>query len=74
MPIEQKSNLEQALSKLDAEFIRVLEDVVDALLENGTLRITDLPAQALEKLNQRKRTRAHLRNALDLIGDDDGIL
>lgn len=65
----------QELSQLDADFIRVLEDLIDALVANGTLRLTDLPAEALQKLNQRKSARARLRDALDLIEDDEeGLL
>lgn len=58
------------LSALDASFIRVLEDLIDALLANGTLRLTDLPPQVLEKLQQRKGARQRLQNFLDLIEDD----
>lgn len=63
----------QELSALDVDFIRVLEDLIDALLANGTLRLTDLPPLALEKLSQRKQVRGRLRDSLDLIdssGDD----
>lgn len=61
---------EHELSALDADFIRVLEDLIDALLANGTLRLTDLPPRALEKLQQRKHVRQRLQNSLDLIDDD----
>lgn len=61
---------ERELSALDANFIRVLEDLIDALLANGTLRLTDLPPQALEKLQLRKQARQRLQNSLDLIDDD----
>lgn len=64
----------QELSALDADFIRVLEDLIDALLSNGTLRLTDPPPQALEKLSQRKRVRQRLRNSLDLIDDGEELL
>lgn len=57
----------QELSALDADFIRVLEDLIDALLANGTLRLTDLPPLAMEKLSQRKQVRERLRDSLDLI-------
>ena len=57
----------QELSALDVDFIRVLEDLIDALLANGTLRLTDLPPLALEKLSQRKQVRERLRDSLDLI-------
>lgn len=65
---------QQDFSALDDDFIRVLEDLIDALLSNGTLRLTDLPPQALEKLNRRKRVRERLRNSLDLLPDDDGLI
>lgn len=61
------------LGQLDADFIRVLEDLIDVLVDNGTLRLTDLPPQALEKLSQRKRARARLRDSLDLIDDEEGL-
>ena len=64
----------QDFSALDDDFIRVLEDLIDALLSNGTLRLTDLPPQALEKLNRRKQVRERLRNSLDLLPDDDGLI
>ena len=72
MEKDQARNAE--LSNLDAGFIRVLEDLIDALLPNGTLRLTDLPPEALAKLKQRKHRRKRLRNALDLIDDEDSIL
>ncbi|NYT45638.1 hypothetical protein H0A64_12480 [Alcaligenaceae bacterium] len=70
----QDENDKRRLDALDVEFIRVLEDVIDALLENGTLRLTDLPAEALHKLNQRKTARQSLRDSLSLIDDDDTII
>ncbi|MDH1815140.1 hypothetical protein [Comamonas aquatica] len=65
---------QQDFSALDDDFIRVLEDLIDALLSNGTLRLTDLPPQALEKLNRRKKVRERLRNSLDLLPDDDSLI
>jgi len=65
----QKDN---GFSQLDAEFVRVLEDLIDALISNGTLRLTDLPVQAQRKLTERKQQRARLSEELDLLPDDDG--
>lgn len=61
-----------SFSRLDADFVRVLEDLIDALIANGTLRLTDLPAEAQRKLNERKRQRALLSDHLDLLDNDDG--
>jgi hypothetical protein len=40
--------------RLDAEFVRVIEDVIDALTERHLLNITDLPESAQAKLFARK--------------------
>ncbi len=64
----------QQMNTLDIDFVRVLEDLIDVLIENGTIRLTDLPAQAQQKLTQRKQARRRLRETLDLIGEDDEII
>lgn len=69
-----RKSLEHDLSELDIDFIRVLEDLIDALISNGSLRLTDLPEQAIDKLNKRKSLRKRLSNSLDLIEDDDSII
>lgn len=65
---------EREMHDLDDGFIRVLEDLIDALLANGTLRLTDLPPQALEKLERRKATRLRIRDANSLINDDEELI
>lgn len=62
------------LSTSDSDFIRVLEDLIDVLIANGTIRMTDLPPQALAKLHARKQARQRLRNSLDLLDDDDALI
>ncbi len=64
-------------SSLDADFVRVIEDVIDALLTKNIINATDLPAEAQAKLFARKsfRDRAS-RNSLNLFapyGSDDVI-
>ena len=71
--MDQDNKGQAEFSALDVEFIRVLEDLIDALVANGTLRLTDLPPQALEKLNKRKGARRRLRGSLDLIDDEDNL-
>jgi len=58
---------QEAFQALDADFVRVLEDVIDLLIANNVIRITDLPAEAQRKLFSRKRFRdSQARNALTL--------
>lgn len=72
--LEEPRRNQKDFSDLDDDFIRVLEDLIDALLSNGALRLTDLPPQALEKLNRRKQVRERLRNSLDLLPEDDSLI
>ncbi|MFA7438081.1 hypothetical protein [Castellaniella sp.] len=62
------------MQMLDTDFVRVLEDLIDVLIENGTIRLTDLPIEAQQKLTQRKQARRRLRDTLDLMGDGDEII
>lgn len=68
---EQDESIKEQLSTSDAELVRVLEDLIDVLIANGTIRMTDLPPKALEKLTSRKQTRRKLNNSLNLLGDDE---
>jgi hypothetical protein len=59
-------------ASLDADFIRVIEDVIDTLISKNVINITDLPVEAQTKLFGRKgyRERAS-KDALKLFGDGD---
>ena len=50
-----------ALQQSDQGFIRVLEDVVDLLIEKGLIALNDLPQDARDKIAQRKALRRNLR-------------
>lgn len=47
-------------ANLDASFLRVLEDVIDALIRRNVLNVTDLPMEAQLKLFDRKHHREGL--------------
>jgi hypothetical protein len=59
--------------QLDADFIRVLEDLIDALVRQRVINITDLPPAAQRKLYSRKDHRAPTAlTELNLLGDAPG--
>lgn len=58
------------LSATDQDFVRVLEDVVELLIERGIILFTDLPASAQQKMLLRQRLRENMSASLDLLGDD----
>ena len=62
------------LTASDLRLVRVLEDIVDLLIERDVIRFTDLPEQAQEKLMERKSLRASMRTGLDLLGGADDAL
>lgn len=58
---------EGAFQELDADFVRVLEDLIDLLIARNVIRITDLPPEAQRKLFSRKSFRDNRgRNSLSL--------
>jgi hypothetical protein len=60
----------EAFGRLDADFVRVLEDVIDTLIIKNVINITDLPEQAQAKLFARKTFRERVtRHSLKLFGD-----
>lgn len=59
-----------SLSATDQDFVRVLEDVVQLLVDKGVILFTDLPESAQEKMLYRQRLRSKMGNNLNLIGDD----
>ena len=55
----------------DLGLIRVLEDLVSVLIENGTIRYTDLPEKAQEKLLARSGLRSEFAYVATLFSSDD---
>ena len=63
---------DESFASLDADFIRVIEDVIDTLISKNVINITDLPVEAQTKLFGRKGYRERAtRDALKLFGDGD---
>lgn len=58
------------LASTDLGLARVVEDLIDLLIDRDVMRFTDLPAAAQEKLLKRRGLRASLGN-LHLLGDDE---
>ncbi|MGQ4880052.1 tryptophan synthase subunit beta like protein [Billgrantia sp. LNSP4103-1] len=63
-----------ALSKSDLAFVRVLEDVINVLMDKGVISFTDLPEPAQQKLLERQSLRKR-RNSVGLMPEEDnGII
>ena len=63
-----------AFDAADADFVRVLEDLIDTLILKNVIHQTDLPAAAQKKLMVRKGLRSRIHGALNLLGGDEDRL
>jgi hypothetical protein len=62
-----------SFSQMDANFVRVLEDIIDLLIIKNVIAITELPVEAQVKLSERRRFRGQLSShALKLFNTDFG--
>jgi len=59
-----------SLDDTDQGFVRVLEDVVELLIDKGVILFTELPQSAQGKILARQQLRSELAGRLDLIGED----
>ena len=62
----------EEFGRLDADFVRVLEDVIDTLIVKNVINITDLPTEAQAKLFARKSFRERIsKSSLRLFAATD---
>ncbi|MBN3100252.1 tryptophan synthase subunit beta, partial [Pectobacterium brasiliense] len=65
----------QQLMQRDLEMFRVLEDLIQVLIQKGVVSITDFPQAAQLKLINSAQAREALNGGLNkLIGDDEDTL
>lgn len=62
------------LQALDSASIRIVEDLIDVLVDRGTLIFTDLPEAAQQRLLERKLLRKMVRREKGLPEPEDEFL
>lgn len=62
------------LNRSDYELVRVLEDLIELLVDKNIVLFTDLPSAAQRKLLQRRRARQNLQEENPLMINEDDIL
>jgi hypothetical protein len=67
-----KPEAQQQLEQTDLQMARVMEDVVNVLIEKSVIRFTDLPVAAQQKLLGRRAVRDRVSGDL-IVGDDDVV-
>lgn len=66
--------VQEFLANSDLEMVRVIEDVIDLLVDRQMIRFTDLPQSAQKKLLSRKSLRSKLNGIGPLVGSDDDVI
>ncbi|MFA5982728.1 MAG: hypothetical protein WC782_01820 [Methylococcaceae bacterium] len=66
-------SLRRALLHSDSQMGRVVEDLIDLLIEKQAIIFTELPEPVQFKLGARKQLREHMQSLTDLIKDNDTI-
>lgn len=70
----QEDGLKDSLASSDDGMVRVVEDLIDLLMEKQVFIFTELPEVVQDKLNARKKLRDKVSAISNLIGEDDDIL
>lgn len=61
------------VDETDIALIRVIEDLIDTLIDRGLIRFTDLPIAAQTKLTERRSWRSSMRDT-QLLDDDEHVI
>lgn len=73
--LQNSPNSEQliktVLDNLDKDMVRVIEDLVDVLVEKNLIRFTDLPNPVQNKLLFKKNIRNSLNESDSILNDDE---
>lgn len=73
-----KANPDQSAAEqmevLDVASVRIIEDLVDVLIDKGAILFTDLPEQAQKRLLERKMLRRMVRKEKGLPVEEESFL
>jgi hypothetical protein len=62
--------IRENLERSDAAMGRVLEDLIDVLIDKRVILVTDLPTEAMGKISRRQNLRDDLNAVAGLLSDD----
>lgn len=74
LAIDNESGAEQALSKSDTDLARVIEDLIQLLVDKNNIMFTELPPAVQLKLLNREKLRNSLRTTNNSFLQDDDII
>lgn len=69
-----EASSQRALNEADADFIRVLDDLINLMIDRRLIQFTDLPKAAQRKLLNRESLRENSGDLNLISSDDDGSI
>lgn len=73
LPQSHWNQASEQLSETDTSLIRVIEDIIDVLIDKNVIMFTDLPQAARDKIMERKTTRERMSRSAPLIDPEDHL-
>lgn len=70
---QNEALIKDVLSRLDLEMVRVIEDMVDLMIEKDLILFTDLPEPVQNKLLFKRSLRDSLNPEVSLIGEEETL-
>jgi hypothetical protein len=68
---QNETMIRQLLNQLDMDMVRVIEDVIDVMIDKDLIRFTDLPEPVQNKLIFKRSIRNAMGPGISLIEDED---
>ncbi|KUJ72287.1 hypothetical protein [Thiomicrospira sp. WB1] len=70
---QNETMMRELLAKLDMDMVRVIEDVIDVMIDKELIRFTDLPEPVQNKLIFKRSLRNAMNPHISLIEEDDAL-
>jgi len=74
LPNASSNSAQGLLAESDRQLSRVIEDLIALLVEQNVIRLSDLPAEAQQKLSVRKGLRSKLPGHNQMPEDEDKVI
>lgn len=66
-----KDSMLELLATMDSGIIRIVEDLIDILINKNLIMFSELPREAQEKIFYRKQIRQRIKNQTIIVDDED---
>jgi hypothetical protein len=62
--------VEESISQTDLDFVRVIEDLIELMMDKNIIQFTELPPTSQAKMLARQKLRKTMKSHLELLDDE----